>query len=108
MQPPVVPISVWEEMTGSLEFHNYRGRCIYCDMIQQELATDKRIVLDTPNFVVFCPYAARFPFEVGGSGQCAEWCKPGAGAGQHYSTYPNGAGRRAGRDCGGHRFPCRA
>ncbi len=61
---PVVPIYVWEEMTGALEFYNYRGRCIYCDMIQQELATDKRIVLDTPNFVVFCPYASRFPFEM--------------------------------------------
>ena len=50
-------------MTGSLEFFNYRGRCIYCDMIHQELATEKRIVLDTPNFVAFCPYASRFPFE---------------------------------------------
>ncbi|MEX2286956.1 MAG: galactose-1-phosphate uridylyltransferase [Planctomycetaceae bacterium] len=59
----VVPISVWEEMTGSLEFYNYRGRCIYCDMIQQELATSSRLVLDTPNFVVFCPFASRFPFE---------------------------------------------
>ena len=36
---PIVPINVWEEMTGSLEFYNYRGRCVYCDMIQQELAT---------------------------------------------------------------------
>ena len=35
---PIVPISVWEEMTGALEFFNYRGRCIYCDMVQQELA----------------------------------------------------------------------
>ncbi len=60
---PIVPINVWEEMTGSLEFFNYRGRCIYCDMIHQELATEKRIVLDTPNFVSFCPYASRFPFE---------------------------------------------
>ena len=50
-------------MTGSLEFFNYRGRCIYCDMIQQELATEKRIVLDTPHFIAFCPYASRFPFE---------------------------------------------
>ena len=60
---PVVPVSVWEEMQGSLEFFNYRGRCIYCDMIQQELATGSRIVLDTPSFVVFCPFASRFPFE---------------------------------------------
>src|SRR5580693_7293446 len=60
---PVVPIAVWEEMTGSLEFFNYRGRCIYCDMVQQELATEHRIVLDTPHFTAFCPYASRFPFE---------------------------------------------
>ena len=74
---PVVPISVWEEMTGSLEFYNYRGRCIYCDMIQQELATGRRIVLDTPNFVVFSPFAARFPFET--------WILPK----QHSSQYEN-------------------
>jgi UDPglucose--hexose-1-phosphate uridylyltransferase len=60
---PIVPINVWEEMTGSLEFYNYRGRCVYCDMIQQELATEKRIVLDTPRFLAFCPFASRFPFE---------------------------------------------
>jgi len=63
MVTSVVPISIWEEMTGSLEFYNYRGRCIYDDMIQQELATGSRIVLDTPHFVVFCPFASRFPFE---------------------------------------------
>ncbi len=60
---PIVPINVWEEMTGSLEFFNYRGRCVYCDMIQQELATEKRLVHDTPTFIAFCPFASRFPFE---------------------------------------------
>jgi len=60
---PIVPINVWEEMTGSLEFYNYRGRCVYCDMIQQELAMEKRIVMDTPSYVAFCPFASRFPFE---------------------------------------------
>src|SRR5260370_34082518 len=48
---PIVPINVWEEMTGSLEFFNYRGRCIYCDMIHQEQGAAKRVVLDTPSFV---------------------------------------------------------
>lgn len=74
---PVVPISIWEEMTGALEFFNYRGRCIYCDMIQQELSTGSRIVLDLPNFVVFCPFASRFPFET--------WILPK----QHSSHYEN-------------------
>jgi UDPglucose--hexose-1-phosphate uridylyltransferase len=61
---PIVPISVWEEMTGSLEFFNYRGRCIYCDMIQQEAGEGKRVVIDTPHFVCFAPFASRFPFEL--------------------------------------------
>jgi len=74
---PIVPISVWEEMTGSLEFFNYRGRCIYCDMVQQELSTEKRIVLDTPHFTAFCPYASRFPFET--------WIVPKS----HSSQYEN-------------------
>ncbi|GAB6164389.1 galactose-1-phosphate uridylyltransferase [Thermostilla marina] len=60
---PIVPINVREEMTGSLDFYNFRGRCIFCDMIQQELATEKRVVLDTPGYLAFCPFAARFPFE---------------------------------------------
>ena len=63
MATSVVPITIWEEINGSLEFFNYRGRNIFEDMIQQELATGSRIVLDTANFVVFCPFASRFPFE---------------------------------------------
>ncbi|HBO46316.1 MAG TPA: galactose-1-phosphate uridylyltransferase [Planctomycetaceae bacterium] len=60
---PIVPVNVREEMTGSLDFYHGRGRCVYCDMIQQELAHEKRIVLDTPSFVALCPFAGRFPFE---------------------------------------------
>mgnify|MGYP003385311741 FL=1 len=60
---PIVPVNVWEERTGPLEFFNYRGRCIYCDMVYQEESTEKRIVYQTPHFLAFCPYASRFPFE---------------------------------------------
>lgn len=73
----VVPITVWEEMTGALEFFNYRGRNIYEDMIRQELKDGSRIVHDTPEFLVFCPYASRFPFET--------WIVPKR-PGSHYET----------------------
>ena len=46
-------------------------------MIQQELAGEKRIVLDTPGFVAFCPFASRFPFET--------WMLPK----NHFSHYEN-------------------
>ena len=77
MATSVIPISIWDELTGAQEFYNYRGRCIYDDMIQQELATGSRVVVDSPNFVVICPFASRFPFET--------WILPR----QHSSHYEN-------------------
>jgi UDPglucose--hexose-1-phosphate uridylyltransferase len=74
---PIVPISVWEEMSGALEFFNYRGRCIFCDMVQQEVGQNKRVVLDTPGFTALCPFASRFPFET--------WILPKA----HFSHFEN-------------------
>jgi len=76
---PTVPISVAEEMAGGLEFYNYRGRCIYCDMIQQELATETRVVYDSPHFAAFCPFASRFPFET--------WIVP-KGHSSHFENIP--------------------
>jgi len=61
---PITPISVKHEMDCCLEFYKYRGRCLFCDMVQQELSTGVRIVLEGDNFLAFAPYAARFPFEV--------------------------------------------
>jgi UDPglucose--hexose-1-phosphate uridylyltransferase len=60
---PVVPKRVQEEMDGGARWMNHRGRCIYCDMVSQERADRSRLVMDTEDFVAFCPYASRFPFE---------------------------------------------
>jgi len=85
---PIVPINVGEEMSGSLEFYNYRGRCVYCDMIQQELATEKRIVVDAPGFLAFCPFASRFPFET--------WVLPKAHSSHYENIQKNGIEELAG------------
>lgn len=60
---PVVPRSTEEEMAGGQRYFDYRHRCIYCDMIKQELQTQSRIVTTNDGFVAFAPYASRFPFE---------------------------------------------
>jgi UDPglucose--hexose-1-phosphate uridylyltransferase len=60
---PIVPITIQEELEGSEAYFRYRGRSIFSDMIQQEIATDSRVVLDSPHFLVICPFASRFPFE---------------------------------------------
>lgn len=60
---PIVPISVQEEMTGSLQHYHHRQRCLFCDINHQEQSLEKRLVLESNNFVSYCPYASRFPFE---------------------------------------------
>jgi UDPglucose--hexose-1-phosphate uridylyltransferase len=60
---PIVPIAIRDELAGSEAFFRYRGRNIFSDMIQQELATEERVVIDSPGFLVICPFASRFPFE---------------------------------------------
>jgi UDPglucose--hexose-1-phosphate uridylyltransferase len=85
---PIVPISVVEEIEGSHAFYRYRGRCVFCDMIEQELAFEQRIVFDSPGFVAFCPFAARFPFET--------WIVPTTHA-SHYETLTRGGAEELAR-----------
>jgi len=59
---PVLPRTVMQEMSGCERFYDYRGRCLFCDIVEQELS-ESRVVLDREGFVAFCPYASRFPFE---------------------------------------------
>jgi UDPglucose--hexose-1-phosphate uridylyltransferase len=74
---PFVPIRISEEIRGSADYYSYRGRCIFCDMIREELGFKERIVAETDEFVAFGPWAARFPFET--------WIVPK----QHLSHFEN-------------------
>jgi UDPglucose--hexose-1-phosphate uridylyltransferase len=60
---PVVPKRVMEEMTGCKEYYRFRDRCIFCDMVVQEMEQKARIVEESGEFLAFAPYAPRFPFE---------------------------------------------
>ncbi len=60
---PVIPKRVKEELDGAKLYFNYKERCIFCDVIREELRVNKRVILETENFLLFCPYASKFPFE---------------------------------------------
>ncbi len=60
---PIVPRNVIDELTGAQEYYKYKERCIYCDMVRQELEEKVRVVSENENFAVLCPFAPRFPFE---------------------------------------------
>jgi len=60
---PMVPKTVLEELQGAEHYHQYRGRCIFCDMIVQEYQDKERIVMENGSFLAFCPFAPRYAFE---------------------------------------------
>jgi UDPglucose--hexose-1-phosphate uridylyltransferase len=60
---PVVPRQVQEEIDGSNRYYQFKERCVYCDMVRQDVDSGVRVVLETEHILAFCPYAPRFPFE---------------------------------------------
>jgi UDPglucose--hexose-1-phosphate uridylyltransferase len=61
---PVNPKRVKEELVGARHYYDYHERCIFCDLIKQELELKDRLILDIDGFIAVTPFAARFPFEV--------------------------------------------
>jgi UDPglucose--hexose-1-phosphate uridylyltransferase len=60
---PMVPKNVKEELNGSHIYHEYRERCIFCDIIRQEDTQRERVVEENDHFLCFCPFVSRFAFE---------------------------------------------
>jgi len=61
---PVVPDLVKIELEAALTYYQYRGRCVYCDIISQEVHDSKRLIFENENFVAITPFASVVPFEI--------------------------------------------
>jgi len=60
---PVLPRGIDDEIGGALDYYRRKDRCIFCDIIKEEISRKQRVVLETVHFLVFCPFASRYPFE---------------------------------------------
>ncbi|MDZ7291244.1 MAG: galactose-1-phosphate uridylyltransferase [candidate division KSB1 bacterium] len=60
---PIIPKRVQEELLGAKKHYDFKERCIYCDIIHQELQMGKRLVVRTDDYISVEPFAPRFPFE---------------------------------------------
>lgn len=61
---PVLPRMTDAELAGALSYFRYKDRCIYCDIIRQELQQNIRVVCQNEHFVTLTPFAPRSPFEL--------------------------------------------
>jgi len=60
---PILPIYVLEELQGAKQYYIYKERCVFCDIIRQEIENGIRVVGENDDFMTLAPYAPRFPFE---------------------------------------------
>ncbi len=58
-----VPADVQFELAKAGEHQMLHGSCAFCDLIDGEV-DGARYVVTTDNFVVFCPFGSRFPYEM--------------------------------------------
>ncbi len=74
---PIVPKRVREEVDNSKTYWLHKERCIFCDILHQEMENSTRVITENEDFVAVAPYAPRFPFET--------WLLPK----QHGSAFEN-------------------
>ncbi|HEU5393908.1 MAG TPA: HIT domain-containing protein [Candidatus Methylomirabilis sp.] len=61
---PVIPRRLESELRWCKQHYDLKERCLYCDIVRQEVEAGTRLVERSPEFVAFCPFAPRFAYEV--------------------------------------------
>lgn len=61
---PVMQRAVRTKLLIAREYYAAKERCIYCDVIRQELKQGRLIVAENADFIAFAPFASRYPFEM--------------------------------------------
>lgn len=60
---PIVPKLVKEEVDSSRHYFEFKERCIFCDVINQEMEAGKRVIYENSDYIAIAPFAPRSPFE---------------------------------------------
>lgn len=61
---PFVPPVVKQRLEAARRHFDRHGRCLLCDIIEEEAAADRRIVFENDTAVAYVPSFAQFPYEV--------------------------------------------
>jgi len=60
---PIIPSVVADELRSARGHFNRKERCLFCDLVHQELELAARVAIETDTFVALNPYASALPFE---------------------------------------------
>lgn len=59
-----VPRRILYELRAARLWYADHERCVFCDIIRQDIRQKSRIIDNVGDFYAFCPYASRVPYEV--------------------------------------------
>lgn len=60
---PFIPRRVGYELRAARRYFNLKERCLFCDILRQEMSQSVRTVDSDGSFLAFCPFASRVPYE---------------------------------------------
>jgi UDPglucose--hexose-1-phosphate uridylyltransferase len=60
---PIVPKLVKEELDAARRHFDFKERCIFCDVLNQEMNDGKRVIYENTGYLAIAPFAPRSPFE---------------------------------------------
>ena len=61
---PYVPPIVEKELASAQEHKEKTGRCLFCDILEREVAEGSRLVYENRHTMAMVPFYARWPYEV--------------------------------------------
>lgn len=61
---PILPRMIVSELSGAKSYYKYKERCLFCDIVRQEMQLDERVVCQNEQFITIMPFAPRTPFEM--------------------------------------------
>jgi UDPglucose--hexose-1-phosphate uridylyltransferase len=64
MALPVTPRIIKSKLMLARDYYALKDRCIYCDVLHQELNDHPRVVAENRDFVALTPFASGYPFEL--------------------------------------------
>lgn len=62
MATPIISPEIRRRMEDAMSYYDDEGRCLFCKVMEEELADRIRIIEETECFVAFIPYASLSPF----------------------------------------------
>lgn len=59
-----IPKKIKEELEGAKEYYNDKGRCIFCDLLEEEKRDGRRIIFENEHFITYVPFFSPLTYGV--------------------------------------------